>query len=268
MAEIRHDCEIVVIGGGNMGAALLGGLFRDGIVTAEQVAVIELSAERRQVVAAEFPQVLVSESIPTCRAAVLAVKPPAIAEVATAAMAAGAQRVLSIAAGITTATLRAACGDGVDVVRSMPNTPAMVGKGVTAICTDARSDPAVLDWAEELLTAVGMVIRVDEEHFDAVTGLTGSGPAYVFAFAEALIAAGAEAGLPKEVLEPMVTQLLSGSSALLTARGNPAGLREAVTSPGGTTAAGLNVFNEQGLRALVANAVTAAKTRSRELGAS
>ena len=211
---------------------------------------------------------LVSESIPTCRAAVLAVKPPAIAEVAAAAVAGGAQRVLSIAAGITTTSLRAACGDGVDVVRSMPNTPAMVGKGVTAICTDAKSDPAVLDWAEELLTAVGMVFRVDEEHFDAVTGLTGSGPAYVFAFAEALIAAGAEADLPAEVLEPMVTQLLSGSSALLAAQGNPAGLREAVTSPGGTTAAGLNVFNDQGLRALVANAVAAAKTRSRELGAS
>ncbi|MGB0147891.1 MAG: pyrroline-5-carboxylate reductase family protein, partial [Ilumatobacteraceae bacterium] len=124
MAEIGHDYELVVIGGGNMGAALLGGLLRDGIVTAEQVAVVELSDERRQVVAAEFPQVLVSESIPTCCAAVLAVKPPAIAEVAAAAVAGGAQRVLSIAAGITTASLRAACGDGVDVVRSMPNTPA------------------------------------------------------------------------------------------------------------------------------------------------
>jgi pyrroline-5-carboxylate reductase len=268
MAEIGHDYELAVIGGGNMGAALLGGLLRDGIVTAAQVAVVELSAERRQVVAAEFPNVFVSESIPACRAAVLAVKPPAIAEVAAAAMAAGAERVLSIAAGITTATLRAACGEGVDVVRSMPNTPAMVGEGVTAICTDAESDSAVLDWAEELLLAVGMVIRVDEEHFDAVTGLTGSGPAYLFAFAEALIAAGAQAGLPEEVLEPMVTQLLSGSSALLAAQGNPAGLREAVTSPGGTTAAGLNVFNEQGLRALVAHAVNAAKTRSRELGTS
>ena len=268
MAEIEHDYELVVIGGGNMGAALLGGLLRDGSVAAEQVAVVELSTERRQAVAAEFPNVFVSESIPTCRAAVLAVKPPAVAEVAAAAIGAGAQRALSIAAGISTATLRAACGEGVDVVRSMPNTPALVGKGVTAICTDTESDPAVLDWAEELLTAVGMVIRVDEEHFDAVTGLTGSGPAYVFAFAEALIAAGSEAGLPEEVLEPMVTQLLSGSSALLAAQGNPAGLREAVTSPGGTTSAGLNVFNEQGLRTLVANAVTAAKTRSRELGAS
>jgi len=268
MAETGHDYELVVIGGGNMGAALLGGLLRDDTVTAERVAVVELSAERRQVVAAEFPQVFVSESLPNCRAAVLAVKPPVIAEVAAAAVAAGAERVLSIAAGITTAMLRAACGEGVGVVRSMPNMPAMVGQGVTAICTDTESDPAVLDWAGELLAAVGMVIRVDEEHFDSVTGLIGSGPAYVFAFAEALIAAGAEAGLPEEVLEPMVTKLLSGSSALLAARGNPAALREAVTSPGGTTAAGLNVFDEQGLRALVASAVTAAKSRSRELGAS
>ena len=267
MAEIGHDYELVVIGGGNMGAALLGGLLRNDTVRAERVAVVELSAERRKVVAAESPQGFVSESLPTCRAAVLAVKPPVIADVAAAAVAAGAERVLSIAAGITTAMLRAACGERVDVVRSMPNTPAMVGEGVTAICTDSKSDPAVLNWAGELLAAVGMVIRVDEEHFDAVTALTGSGPAYVFAFAEALIAAGADADLPEEVLEPMVTQLLSGSSALLAARGNPARLREAVTSPGGTTAAGLNVFNEHGLRALVASAVTAAKTRSRELGA-
>ena len=267
MAEIGHDYELVVIGGGNMGAALLGGLLRNDTVRAERVAVVELSAERRKVVAAEFPQVFVSESLPTCRAAVLAVKPPVIADVAAAAVAAGAERVLSIAAGITTAMLRAACGERVDVVRSMPNTPAMVGEGVTAICTDSKSDPAVLNWAGDLLAAVGLVIRVDEEHFEAVTALTGSGPAYVFAFAEALIAAGADADLPEEVLEPMVTQLLSGSSALLAARGNPARLREAVTSPGGTTAAGLNVFNEHGLRALVASAGTAAKTRSRELGA-
>ena len=268
MAENPREYDLVVIGGGNMGTALLGGLLRNGTVAAERVAIVELSADRRAVVSAEFPDVLVTESLPRCASAVLAVKPPAIAEVAAAACVAGATRVLSIAAGITTATLRAASGDGVDVVRSMPNTPAMVGEGVTAICTDDESNPSVLDWAEELLSAVGMVIRVGEEHFDAVTGLTGSGPAYVFAFAEALIAAGAAAGLPQDMLESMVTQLLSGSAALLAAQGNPSGLREAVTSPGGTTAAGLGELNENGFATVIRDAVLAAKTRSAELGAS
>jgi pyrroline-5-carboxylate reductase len=150
----------------------------------------------------------------------------------------------------------------------MPNTPAMVGRGVTAICADDESDPSVLDWAEELLNAVGMVVRVGEEHFDAVTGLTGSGPAYVYAFTEALIAAGGAAGLPDDVLESMVTQLLVGSATLLAAEGDPAGLREAVTSPGGTTAAGLKVLDENGFAELLRDAVHAAKTRSKELGAS
>lgn len=267
MAENPQNFDLVVIGGGNMGAALLGGLLREGTVTADRVAVVELSSDRRQVMSAEFPTVFVTESLPSCEAAVLAVKPPAVAEVAAAARAAGAKRVLSIAAGITTETLREAVGEGVDIVRSMPNTPAMVGKGVTAICTDEESDSGVLDWAEELLSAVGMVIRVGEEHFDSVTGLTGSGPAYVFAFAEALIAAGEAAGLHNDMLEAMVTQLLLGSASLLAAEGNPRGLREAVTSPGGTTAAGLAVLSESGFSALVRDAVLAAKTRSEELGA-
>ncbi|MBL6634687.1 MAG: pyrroline-5-carboxylate reductase [Ilumatobacteraceae bacterium] len=268
MAETGQNFDLVVIGGGNMGTALLGGLFRQGTVSTDQVAVVELSIDRRAVVSGEFPEVLVTDSIPQCAAAVLAVKPPAIADVAAAAVTAGATRVLSIAAGITTTTLRTACGEGIDIVRSMPNTPAMVGQGVTAICTDSISDPSVLDWADELLHAVGMVIRVGEEHFDAVTGLTGSGPAYVFAFAESLIAAGGAAGLPDQVLEPMVTQLLTGSAGLLAAEGNPGALREAVTSPGGTTAAGLAVFNEMDLQGMVRSAVAAAKSRSNELGAS
>ena len=267
MAETRQHFDLVVIGGGNMGTALLGGLLRQGTVTTDQIAVVELSADRRSVVTSEFPEVLVTDSIPQCVAAVLAVKPPAIADVATAAVTAGATKVLSIAAGITTRTLRDACGEGIDVVRSMPNTPAMVGQGITAICTDVMSDPSVLDWADELLRAVGMVVRVGEEHFDAVTGLTGSGPAYVFAFAESLIAAGGAAGLPDQVLEPMVTQLLTGSAALLAAEGDPGALREAVTSPGGTTAAGLAVFNEMNLQGIVRSAVLAAASRSKELGA-
>ena len=117
MAETGQNFDLVVIGGGNMGTALLGGLFRQGTVSTDQVAVVELSVDRRAVVSGEFPEVLVTDSIPQCAAAVLAVKPPAIADVAAAAVTAGATRVLSIAAGITTTTLRTACGEGIDIYK-------------------------------------------------------------------------------------------------------------------------------------------------------
>lgn len=255
-----------MIGGGNMGAALLGGLLSGGVLQPVRVAVVERIAERRVELAEMFPGVLVTDTIPSCRSAVLAVKPPDIAATATAAVAAGARRLLSIAAGITTTTIRSAAGAGIDVVRAMPNTPALVGDGVSAICADPESDATALDWAEEILGAVGMVVRIGEEHFDAVTGLTGSGPAYLFAVAEALIAAGRGVGLPEELLEPMVTRLMLGSARLLTERGDPGALRRAVTSPGGTTAAGLAVFSERDLDGVVAAAVAAATERGRELG--
>jgi pyrroline-5-carboxylate reductase len=149
----------------------------------------------------------------------------------------------------------------------MPNTPAMVGRGVTAICADAESDPGVLDWAEGLLRAVGVVERIDESLFDAVTAVTGSGPAYVFAFAEGLIEAARSVGLPADRVPGMVSELLLGSATLLAERGDAAALRIAVTSPGGTTAAGLGEFERLGLDAMIAAAVEAARDRGRELGA-
>ena len=259
-----------MVGGGNMGAALLGGLLSGGVLQPVRVAVVERLAERRAELAGMFPGVLVTDTIPPCQAAVLAVKPPDVAATATAAVAAGARRLLSIAAGITTSTIRSAVGAGVDgagidVVRAMPNTPALVGDGVSAICADDDSDPSALDWADAILSAVGMVVRVDEEHFDAVTGLTGSGPAYLFAVAEALIGAGRGVGLPDELLGPMVTRLMLGSARLLAEQGDPAALRRAVTSPGGTTAAGLAVFAERDLDGVIAAAVAAAAGPGRRL---
>ena len=121
-------------------------------------------------------------------------------------------------------------------------------------------------WAERVLGAVGTVVRVDESQLDAVTGLTGSGPAYVFLLAESLIDAGLDVGLDPDDVEAMVTQLLVGSAALLAERGDPARLREMVTSPNGTTAAGLQVLGDRGLRGIVTEAVRAATERSRELG--
>lgn len=258
--------KLAIVGGGNMGAALLQGLLVGGVVNAADVVVVESYEQRRDQLVVDFPGVAVSAHIPACLAAVLAVKPAQVAEVAAAAVAAGATRLLSIAAGVTTASIVAAAGAGVSVVRAMPNTPALVGAGVSAIAAAAGASDEDLDWADWVLSAVGIVVRVDEHQLDAVTGLTGSGPAYVFVVAEALIEAGVAAGLAQPIVEQMVTQLLVGSAALLADRGDPASLREMVTSPGGTTAAGLRVLEDSDLRSIIIGAVEAATERSRELG--
>lgn len=260
--------ELVVVGGGNMGAALLGGLLSSGVVAASEVCVVEPYAPRRAELDERFPDVAVTPELLPCRSAVLAVKPPDIPAVAAAAVAAGAERVLSVAAGVTTATIRRAAGDEVAVLRTMPNTPALVGQGVSALCGAPGTAEVDLDWAESVLAGVGLVVRVAESELDAVTGLTGSGPAYVFLVAEALMDAGVVAGLPRATVEGMVAQLLVGSAALLADRGDPAALREMVTSPGGTTAAGVRVLEERAVRTALIDAVQAATDRSRELGAS
>jgi pyrroline-5-carboxylate reductase len=269
--------DLVFIGGGNMGAALLGGLVAAGI-SPDTLAVVELSADRRSWLEQEFPGVSVSEEIPPCLSAVLAVKPPQIVEVACAAAQAGAQRVLSIAAGISTtkidAALEAVLADQsgpeksspVAVVRAMPNTPALVGRGVAALAGGRSAGEADLAWAEQILSGVGSCLRVSEDLFDAVTAVTGSGPAYVFLFAEALIAAACEAGLEPGLADQMVTQLLSGSAELLARRGDPVALRAMVTSPGGTTAAGIAAMENSGFREAIRVGVQAAAHRSRELG--
>lgn len=260
--------DLAVVGGGNMGAALLGGLLHSGVVAADEVAVVEVYAARRDQLASEFPGVVVTDAIPACRSAVLAVKPPDIAGVAAAAARAGARRLLSIAAGVTIATIQEAAGDAVAVLRTMPNTPALVGEGVSALASGTTATPDDVDWAETVLRGVGTVVRVAEHQLDAVTGLTGSGPAYVFLVAEALMDAGVVAGLPRATSEQMVAQLLVGSAKLLAERGDPAGLRAMVTSPGGTTAAGVRVLEERATRSALIDAVMAATDRSRELGRS
>lgn len=258
---------LVVVGGGNMGAALVGGLLAAGVVDRHEVAVVEVIAERREALREQFPGLEVTDAIPACTAAVVAVKPHGIAAAAADAAAAGASRVLSIAAGVPTAVIDAACGEGVAVVRAMPNTPALVGQGAAAIAPGARATDADLAWAESVLGAVGTVVRVGEAQLDAVTGLAGSGPAYVFLVAEALIEAGVLTGLDRPTAEALVTQLLVGSAALLADRGDPARLRAMVTSPGGTTAAGLRVLEERGVRAALLDAVVSATERSRVIGA-
>jgi pyrroline-5-carboxylate reductase len=189
-----------------------------------------------------------------------------VAAACTSAAAAGATRLLSIAAGIPLSALQEAAGPDVAVVRSMPNTPALVGEGAAAIAGGSTADDADLAWAESILGSVGLVVRVPERQLDAVTGLAGSGPAYIFLVAEALMDAGVLAGLSRADSEALTTQLLVGSAALLRERGEPARLRTQVTSPGGTTAAGLRVLEEHAVRSAFLEAVMAATRRSVELG--
>jgi len=174
--------------------------------------------------------------------------------------------VLSIAAGITIAAIEGAL-PGRPVVRAMPNTGALVGKGAAAIAAGQHATEQHLDVAERILGAVGLVVRVKESQLDAVTGLSGSGPAYLFLVAEAMIEAGVLVGLTRDVSAALVRQTIAGSAALLgDGEEGPEALRAAVTSPGGTTAAGLRALEAHGVRAAFLEAVEMATARSEELG--
>jgi pyrroline-5-carboxylate reductase len=261
--------RLVVFGGGNMGAALVGGLLASGWAAADEVAIVEPLTARRAVLADELPGVVVTDSFEgRVEGVVLAVKPGDVGAAAGAAARAGAMRVLSIAAGVTTRAIEDALGADAAVVRAMPNTAALVRAGAAAISPGRHAGDTDLDWAAAILGAVGTVVRVPEHLLDAVTGLSGSGPAYIFMVAEALIDAGVLVGLPRDVSRALTTQLLVGSVALLAETGEtPEVLRARVTSPGGTTAAGLRILEAGGLRGTFMDAVAAATERSRQLGA-
>ncbi len=250
-----------------MGEALLGGLLDCGWASAGELAVVEVDAARRSVLADRYGVAVSAEPL-AGNGVVLAVKPADTAAAAKAAVAAGAGRLLSIAAGVTLGALQVAAGADVPLVRAMPNTPALVGKGAAAITGGEAAGEEDLVWAESILSSVGTVVRVPEHLLDAVTGLSGSGPAYVFLVVEALVDAGVMVGLPRDVATALTTQTLLGSASLLAGSDDDAGaLRAAVTSPGGTTAAGLRALETAGVRAAILDAVAAATERSRQLGA-
>jgi pyrroline-5-carboxylate reductase len=174
---------------------------------------------------------------------------------------------VSIAAGVTLAQLDQWLADGIIALRAMPNTPAVLGAGASALAAGESVSESDLEWAESVLSSLGVVARLPEYQLDAVTALSGSGPAYVFLLAEALVEAGVNEGLDAEVSRLFTVETLLGSARLLAETGeSPELLRAAVTSPGGTTAAALQVFETRGFRVTVLEAVAAAAARSRELG--
>jgi pyrroline-5-carboxylate reductase len=250
-----------------MGEALVAGLLAARWAEAKDLAVAEKLEARSDELRGRYPGVQVVAEPVRADGAVIAVKPGDVTDACRAVTAAGTRRVMSIAAGVPLSALEEALGDGVPVVRAMPNTPALVGAGAAAIAAGSSAGPDDLDWAESVLSAVGVVVRVPETLLDAVTGLSGSGPAYLFMVAEAMIEAGVLAGLPRDISVELTVHTLLGSARLLAESGSPPEvLRAQVTSPGGTTAAGLRALEAAGVRSAFLDAVLAAAERSRQLG--
>lgn len=250
-----------------MGEALLRGLVAEGWSDAAELAVLEPLPERRDQLGSALPGVVLIEDPLADTDAVLAVKPDQVPAALESLRGRSVPRLLSIAAGIRAAALEAGLDPSTAVIRAMPNTPALVASGAAAISPGTTATAADLTWAESILGAVGTVEVVGEEMLDAVTALSGSGPAYVFLLAEHMMAAGIAAGLPADVAERLTNQTLVGASRLLVESADSAGqLRTNVTSPGGTTAAALQIFESEDFGGAVERAIEAARARSVELG--
>ncbi|GAA3752234.1 pyrroline-5-carboxylate reductase [Salinactinospora qingdaonensis] len=260
---------IAIIGGGKMGEALLAGLLATGYDEGEL-----LVTEPRHEQAAHLRERYGIDVVPGADAAkradvlILAVKPQQLVSVLDelAPEMGPGRLVVSVAAGVATATVRERLPGDVAVVRAMPNTPALLGKGMTAVAAADGVTAEQVEHAQRLMRSVGEVVRVPEEHMDAVTALSGSGPAYIYLVAEAMIEAGVLTGVPRATAQQLVTQTISGAAAMLTDSGeHPSLLREAVSSPGGTTIAALRELERGGVRSAFIDAVEAARDRSQEL---
>lgn len=279
--------RIAIIGGGSIGEALLAGLIRAGR-QAKDLAVAEKSPERAKHLSETYSVLLtsVADAAENATYVILAVKPAdivgVVGEIANAVARAeddsAEQVIVSVAAGVGTAYFESKLPAGSPVIRVMPNAPMVVGGGVSALARGRYATDEQLKDVAAIFDAVGGVVVVPESQMDAVTAVSGSGPAYFFLMAEALVDAAVDAGLPRQVATDLVAQTMAGSAAMLLERldtqpfeggaamdTSPAQLRATVTSPGGTTAAGLRELERGGLRAAVGNAVSAAKTRSEQL---
>jgi pyrroline-5-carboxylate reductase len=262
---------VAIIGVGAMGEALATGLLAAGWDPSALTLVVR-RPERVQPISSQTGVMVTTDALAGCsgkEVIVVAVKPRDVADLlgSIAGSVEASQVILTVAAGIPTTTFEKDLGD-VPVVRAMPNTPALVREGVTGIAAGRFAGEAEVDKARRILAAVGDVRLMDESLLDAVTAVSGTGPAYVFLLAEALTEAAVREGLPRDVAEAFVNQTIRGAGHLLTDTDlGPFELRSQVTSPGGTTAAAIHVLEERGFRAIVEDAVRAAAQRARELGA-
>ncbi len=261
------------MGAGRMATALARGLVQAGILPAEAIVASDPSDDARQAFAREVPGALVAPEIANRVAEAdvifLAVKPQQMGA-ALAALGDTIRRealVVSIAAGITVERIAGELPAGQRIVRVMPNTPCLIGQGASGFSLGKHATPQDAKLVATLLSAVGAAFEVPERMLDAVTGLSGSGPAFVYSMIEALTEGGAAAGLPTELAAELAARTAAGAAAMVLQTGEtPAVLRERVTSPGGTTVAGLAVLTKQGFKEAVIGAVEAATRRSAELG--
>lgn len=263
--------KLSFIGGGNMAEAMIKGLLRQGIAAPEHISVSEPRPERARFLATTYRVTIQPDNPAAVREGeviILAVKPQAMAGVLKeiAPQVTPRHLVISIAAGIPTSLLASALGANRRLVRAMPNTPAQIGEGAIALCGGGSAGPDDVSLARDLFSAIGKAHLVDEALMDAVTGLSGSGPAYVFLIIEALTDGGVKVGLPRDLAQALTLQTLVGAARMAVETGeHPGRLKDLVTSPGGTTIAALHVLEEKGLRGALINAVVAATERSREL---
>ena len=262
--------RLAVIGAGMMGEALARGLLAAGWTPSDLI-LADVRTDRLDVLAADLGVGTAgdnAEAASKAEAVLLAVKPQDAPAALESLRHTGRDLgIVSIVAGLRTQEVEERVGSEPSVVRAMPNTPARVGKGVTALTRGRYTLDATAELASAVFSTVGPVVWTAEHHLDAVTALSGSGPAYVFLVAEALIDAGVLAGLPRDVSTRLAIQTLLGSARLLAETGEtPEALRAGVTSPGGTTAAGQRQLERAGVRSAILEAVAAATARSKELG--
>jgi pyrroline-5-carboxylate reductase len=269
MAEAGRT--LTVLGAGKAGEALIAGVISSGWREPAEIVGTARHPERLQELSERYgirTTLDNAEAVEGAEIVVIGVKPQDIegllGEIAGSVNA--EQTVLSIAAAIPTALIEEHLSDGVPVVRAMPNTPMTVHEGMAGIAPGAHADEEHLQRAEEVLSSVGRAVRVDEPYMDAITAVSGSGPAYFALLAESMIEAGILLGLSREVSTDLVVQTMLGTAKMLRdERMHPVELREAVTSPGGTTIAAIRELEQAGVRAAFLNAIQAAMTRSKEL---
>lgn len=268
--------KLVFIGAGNMAEALVRGILKADLVEKKNLLVTDVNLERLEFfnkalgvkgISENKEAVLVSDII------VLSIKPQVmanvldeIADVIQPTQEACLVKVISIAAGITTKFIESKLTKKIPIIRVMPNTPALIGQGITGICAGKYAQDEDMELARTIFEAVGKVVMVKEEQMDTVTALSGCGPAYVFTIVEVLTEAGVSLGLPEEISLTLAIETVEGAAKMLKeTKEHPAILRNKVTSPGGATIAALNVLEEKGLREIFLEAVTAAAKRSKQL---
>jgi len=264
------ESKVVFIGAGNMAEAIVSGMVAAEFCEPEKIVLTDIRPERLADLEKEYGVRTSTENdaVKNAEIVVLAVKPQILDEVLKkmAPVFRKETLVISIAAGIPSSKIETALGDGVRVVRVMPNTPALIGQGASALAAGSLADEADLDVADSILGCVGLTVRVDEDQIDAVTALSGSGPAYVFYLLEAMLSAAEEMGLEKETARILALQTVEGAARLMKDSGEEAAaLRAKVTSKGGTTEAAIKSLDASGVKEGVVKALKVAQARSVEL---